>query len=134
MATVTVKTILDADINKVWNTITSLEEYTWRTDVSKIEVVEPNRKFIEYTKDGYQTEFVITNFKPVERYEFIMSNDNMEGSWIGKMKSIGNKTQVEFIENVKAKKIFLKPFVKSYLKKQQATYIKDLRKYLTEMK
>ena len=37
-------------------------------------------------------------------------------------------TEIDFTEQVTAKKFFIKPFVKSYLKKQQAKFISDLKK------
>ena len=54
----------------------------------------------------------------------------MKGHWTGVFTSNGNETVVEFSENVVAKKWFMKPFVKSYLKKQQARFINDLKKKL----
>lgn len=36
------------------------------------------------------------------------------------------KTEIDFTEDVTAKKVLMKPFVKAYLKKQQARYVKDL--------
>ena len=38
--------------------------------------------------------------------------------------------EIDFTENVSAKKFLLKPFVKTYLKKQQSTYVHDLGKAL----
>lgn len=38
--------------------------------------------------------------------------------------------KIEFTENVIAKKLIMKPFVRMYLKKQQAKYIQDLREAL----
>ena len=37
-------------------------------------------------------------------------------------------TEIDFTEQVTAKKIFMKPFIKSYLKKQQAQFVADLKK------
>lgn len=54
----------------------------------------------------------------------------MKGHWVGIFTSIGTKTQIDFTENVIAKKWFMKPFVKSYLKKQQTQFILDLKKIL----
>lgn len=59
-----------------------------------------------------------------------MENGNMKGHWVGIFTSIGTKTQIDFTENVIAKKWFMKPFVKSYLKKQQTQFILDLKKIL----
>lgn len=43
----------------------------------------------------------------------------------------GEQTEIEFTEDVIAKKIFMKPFVKAYLKKQQKLYVSDLEKILS---
>ena len=72
----------------------------------------------------------ITFFEPMKRYEFDMDNENMHGHWIGIFSNYNGETTIDFTEDVTAKKIFLKPFVKSYLKKQQSTYVADLKKAL----
>ena len=59
-----------------------------------------------------------------------MENDNMKGHWIGIFHSDGGRTEIAFTEEVTAKKVVMKPFVKAYLKKQQAQYVKDLKKAL----
>lgn len=116
------------DVEKIWDMVTSLKNYSWRSDISKIVVVEPGKRFEEHTKDGYITAFTITAFEKYQRYEFDMDNENMSGHWTGIFSVQGDTVRVEFIENVNAKKFFIKPFVKGYLKKQQLKYIADLRK------
>ena len=59
-----------------------------------------------------------------------MENNNMKGHWIGVFTSIGDKTEIDFTEQVIAKKFYMKPFVKSYLKKQQTQFIMDLKRIL----
>lgn len=125
-----IKESFKSDIVKVWNTMTSLDDYAWRSGLSKIEVIEDNKIFIEYTKDGYSTKFTITAFVPYERYEFDMENENMSGHWVGLLSESNGVVTVDFTENVEAKKLIMKPFVKLYLKKQQSLYIKDLKKAL----
>lgn len=129
MAVANTKETFQCNIHKTWDTITSLEEYTWRSDLGKIEVVDENH-FIEYTKDGYATSFTVTAKEPYKRWEFDMENDNMKGHWIGIFTQKGEETEIDFTENVTAKKVFMKPFVKAYLKRQQAQYVADLRKAL----
>ena len=41
-----------------------------------------------------------------------------------------SKTEIDFTENVIPKKWFMKPFVKTYLKKQQKQFVLDLKKAL----
>lgn len=38
MAVSNIKVAFQSDIQKVWRTVTSLENYTWRSDLSKIEI------------------------------------------------------------------------------------------------
>lgn len=128
MAISNVKATLQVDIERVWEIVTSLYYYSWRSDLSKIEILEYGKKFIEYTRSGYATTFTITTFEPMKRYEFDMENDNMSGHWIGVFSKIDGKTEISFTENIIPKKWIMKPFVGMYLKKQQDTYISDLRK------
>jgi hypothetical protein len=130
MAISNIKATINKNIKTVWDTVTSLKNYMWRSDLSKIEILEINKIFIEYTKNGYPTTFTITSVEPFRRYEFDMENEDMNGHWKGLFCSDDERTLINFTENVIAKKILMKPFVKIYLKRQQATYIHDLRKYL----
>ncbi|BCZ47886.1 polyketide cyclase [Clostridium gelidum] len=132
MAIANVKVTLKEDIKTVWEIVTSLDNYAWRSDLSKIEVLEVGKKFIEYTKEGYATTFTITTFEPMTQYAFDMDNNNMHGHWIGLFSKTDNKTEINFTENITPKKWIMKPFVGIYLKKQQTTYISDLRKALEE--
>lgn len=130
MAIANVKVTFDHEIKKVWKTVTSLDKYAWRSDLSKIEILN-DKQFVEYTKDGYATTFTITVTDQYKRWEFDMENDNIRGHWVGIFTSIGGQTEIEFTEDVTAKKFFMKPFVKAYLKKQQSQYISDLKKALS---
>jgi len=130
MAFANIKATFHCELEKVWNVVTSLEKYSWRSDISKIEVVEAGRKFVEYTKDGYATSFTITLFEPMKRYEFDIDNKNIHGHWIGLFSYDNQETTIEFTEDVYAKKLILKPFAHTYLKKQQAKYVADLKKAL----
>lgn len=129
MAISNVKAIFFSDIPRVWEVVTSPENYSWRSDLSKVEIINENQ-FIEYTKDGYPTTFTITKVNPYKRWEFDMENSNMKGHWTGIFTEKDGNTEIDFTEEVTAKKVIMKPFVKSYLKKQQELYISDLRKAL----
>ena len=54
----------------------------------------------------------------------------MKGHWTGIFIETDGQTEIDFTEEVTAKKFFMKPFVKSFLKKQQELYVSDLRKVL----
>lgn len=126
-----IKATFQTDIQKVWEIVTSLEEYSWRGDLNRIEILN-EKQFVEYTKEGYATAFTITAAEPYKRWEFDMENDNMKGHWTGIFIQKGEQTEVDFTEDVTAKKIIMKPFIKAYLKKQQARYLSDLEKALSQ--
>lgn len=129
MVTAQVKALFPCDVQKVWDIITSLENYSWRGDLSKIETLAEGQQFIEYTKEGYVTRFTITAYILYERYEFDLENENMKGHFCGVFSFGDGKTSIDFTECVMPKKWWLiKPLVKIYLKKRQAAYIADLRK------
>lgn len=127
MAISTIRAEFQCETEKVWNIVTSLDNYTWRSDIDKIVVTEPGKQFEEHTKDGYITKFTITVCEDCKRYEFDMENDNMAGHWTGIFSYQDGVTTIDFTEDVTAKKLLMKPFVKSYLKKQQSIYIRDLK-------
>ena len=130
MVMTNIKATFACDIKTVWKIITSLEDYAWRSDISKIEIVKPHQQFIEYTKYLYPTIFTITVFEPYQRYEFKMEKSRMIGYWTGLFNHKDGFTTINFTEDVTPKKTYMKPFVKGYLKKQQQTYIHDLKKVL----
>ena len=119
-----------SSIETVWNIVTDNTAFDWR--IVKIEVSDDGNRFTEFTKDGFETEFTIVLKKPYERYEFDMKNKNMDGHWIGLFSKDGSGTKIEFTEEVEVANPIMNLFVKSYLKKQQAAYITDLRKAMGE--
>ena len=133
MATSNIKALIPGELQKVWELVLDIENYAvWRSDLSKTEVIS-DKQFIEYTKDGYPTNFIVTLVKSYRRWEFDMENSNMTGHWTGIFTAKGDETEIDFTERVEAKKWLLKPFVKLYLKKQQAQFVADIRKVLGEM-
>ena len=107
MATSNIKASIPCDIHSVWKVVTEVENYTWRSDLSKTEVIS-DKRFIEYTKEGYPTTFTITITEPYKRWEFDMENSNMKGHWVGLFISKDNETEIDFTEYVTAKKFFMK--------------------------
>lgn len=131
MAVSNIKAIFQCDVQKVWNIITSLENYQWRSDLTRVEILD-EKKFVEYTKNDYPTTFTVICEIPYERWEFDMENGNMKGHWIGVFKEENGMTEIDFTEDVQSKKIIMKPFVKRFLKKQQELYVSDLKKALEQ--
>lgn len=132
MKKATITGLFNSDIQKIWDIVTDNHNYTWRSDLSKIEISGDELTFIEYTKSGFPTTFTITLKKPIERYEFDMRNQNIEGHWVGLFSQTSKGAQIEFTEEVTVKNPIMNLFAGFYLKKQQVTYINDLRKALGE--
>ena len=129
MAISKMKAIFPANVQKLWSIVTSLENHQWRSDLSRIEI-RNEKQFVEYTKEGFPTTFTITATETCKRWEFDMENSNMRGHWIGTFGETDGHTEIVFTEEVTAKKWFMKPFVRLFLKKQQNQYIADLKKAL----
>ena len=128
MATSNTKANIPCELHQVWDLVLDIENYAaWRSDLSKTEVIS-DKQFIEYTKDGYPTTFTVTLVEPYRRWEFDMENSNMKGHWIGIFTAKADETEIDFTECVEVKKLLMKPFVKSYLKKQQIQFVADIMK------
>ncbi len=128
MATSNIKALIPSELRQVWDFVLDIENYAaWRSDLSKTEVIS-DKQFIEYTKDGYPTTFTVTLVEPYRRWEFDMENSNMKGHWIGIFTAKADETEIDFTEFVETKKLLMKPFVKSYLKKQQIQFVADIMK------
>ena len=126
MPIVTASAAFDAPVDRVWGLVTGMDP-SWRSDLSSIEVVDDLR-FIEETTEGYRTSFTTTAHIENERWEFDLVNRHIEGHWTGLFKQEGTGTAVVFTENVRGRRLFVRPFVRRYLHRQQATYIDDLNR------
>lgn len=130
MAVSNIRAELSSDISAVWTVVTS-DDAAWRSDLREIKRLDENH-FVEIDNRGFETRFTITAFIPCSLYEFDLENDNISGHWTGKFSVSDGRTVIEFTEDITPKKAIMKPFVKGYLKKQQAAYLRDLKKALGE--
>mgnify|MGYP003376491871 CR=1 FL=1 len=55
-----INAMIDHDIQKVWDVVLAVDKYdSWRSDLSKTEIIN-DKRFVEYTKNGYATTFTVT--------------------------------------------------------------------------
>ena len=99
------------DCKTVWDIVTDNKNYRWRSDLSRIEVINETC-FDEYTKEGFVTRFRITEKEPYRIYRFAMENKNMCGNWIGLFEKRDGGTQITFTEEVQVKNPIMNLFVK----------------------
>lgn len=123
------KAVLPYNVKKVWDVVTDIGNYKWRSDIDKIEIIDKD-KFVEYTKNNYKTDFYVKEKIQYKCWKFEMENDNLSGQWVGLFIENEDKTIIEFTENIVRKKPVLKILLKLYLKKQQKLYLRDLKKEL----
>ena len=126
MATSNMKVTILCPIEIVWDTVTNLNDFSWRSDLKAVKIIDEHN-FIEIAKNGIETYFRITECIKYQSWIFEIDNKNIKGTWIGKFYSKGDKTILDFAENVVSKKIIFKPFISLYLKRQQRIYFKDLK-------
>ncbi len=118
------------DKEKLWNIITDNTKYAWRSDLSKIEIVD-DKHFIEYAKNNYPTYFTITKKEKLKEYKFDMKNTNIKGKWTGIFKELSNgNILLDFTEEIQTNSVIMKLIAKPYLKNQQKRYFKDLEQQL----
>lgn len=130
-----VTAVFNSDIQAVWNIVTNNEDYKWRSDIDRVEIINDGTGFIEHTSKGHATKFTITCKEEFHKYGFDMENKLFTGFWSGTFSvTETGGTKVVFQEN-----IFIKNFVVSFLsyfimdlKKMQNQYISDLRAKLGE--
>ena len=118
--------------NKLWNIITNNNNYSWRSDLSKIEIIDETH-FIEYDKNNFPTYFTITSKEYLKEYTFNIENTNIKGRWIGLFKDISKDTiELDFTEEVEVNNFIMKLLAKTYFKVNQNRYMKDLEKELNK--
>ena len=125
-----IKKEFNCDIEKLWNIITDNTNYTWRSDLSKIEIID-DKHFIEYAKNNYPTYFTIISKEKLKEYKFDIENTKINGKWIGIFKKLDNgNVLLDFTEEIETNNFVMKVLAKPYLKSQQKRYMKDLEKEL----
>lgn len=127
-----IKKEFNYDIERLWNIITDNTKYAWRSDLSRIEIVD-DKHFIEYAKNNFPTYFTITSKEYLKEYKFNIENANIKGKWIGILKKLDNgNVLLDFTEEIETNNFIMKLLAKPYLKNQQERYMKDLEKELNQ--
>ena len=129
MVTSTLQTTLPYTPEQVWQVVTDLTDTAWRSDIARVERTGPGA-FVEYTPAGVATRFTVTAQEPCRRWAFRLENSSLRGRWVGEFAPQGGGTRLRFTEEVQPKRWWMGPFVKGYLKGQQARYAGDLRRAL----
>ena len=98
-------------VEQLWQIVTDLTHTDWRSDLARVEVLD---------------DFAVTTCKPKQFWAFTMENGNMSGSWEGHFEAMKGGSWLTCVETVNGKRWWMRPFVPSYLKRQQKMYLDDL--------
>ena len=127
-----IKKEFNCDKNKLWNIITDNANFAWRSDLSKIEIID-NTHFVEYTKKNFPTYFTIISKEKLKVYKFELKNENLKGKWTGIFKERPNgNIELDFTEEIEVNSFIMKMLAKFYLKSQQKRYMRDLERELNK--
>lgn len=131
MSTYIIKAAIECDIARVWQVVTDVAHYEWRSDLSSVEVVD-SKVFIEFNDRNFATTFTTTELIPYKCWEFDLENNNLKGHWKGIFREQDGHTEIEFTEEIRGRNVFmnlcLNLFFSKTIKKQQERYIDDLKK------
>lgn len=120
----------NCDIEKLWRIVADNTNYTWRSDLSKIEITDDTH-FVEYTKNNFPTYFTITKKDYLKEYGFDLKNVNITGKWVGRFIKIDDKkTLLDFTEEIEVDSLLMKLLARPYIRSQQKRYFRDLEKEL----
>lgn len=132
MTSSNIKKEFNCSIEKLWSIITNNADYTWRSDLSKIEIID-DKHFVEYTKNNFPTYFTITAKREYEEYRFDIENANIKGRWAGLFRQLPDgRAELDFTEEIATNHPIMKLLAKPYLKSQQRKYMKDLDQKINE--
>lgn len=118
-----------APISEVWKLVTDIENYQWRSDISRVEVKDKNH-FIEYSKQGYKTFFYITDNEYLRLWACDFENETISGHFVADFKLDGALCMLSIHESINIKKLYALPFANIYAIKAQKKFFSDLKNKL----
>ncbi|MBR4164103.1 MAG: SRPBCC family protein [Solobacterium sp.] len=129
MAEATMKIMLPYPVETVWQVVTDVRNYGWRSDVMHAKVINENQ-FVEVDREGIRTVYTVVDYATKRRWELDLDNDNVHGRWIATFEADGLHTVFSIEEELMAKKVIMKPFLKANVSKKVTTYMEDLKRVL----
>ena len=118
-----------APVETVWNLVTDLDHWQWRSDLKGLTITGPDT-FTEHGRDGFSTRFTITCRKANALWEFTLENENLTGTWRGEFRAVEDGTRVTFTERIQPRKWWMRLFARRDLQSQQRRYFEDLQRTL----
>lgn len=126
--------VISADVQKVFEIVTNLDQQNWRSDVGELTILDStlgSEVWVETPKQGPKIKFRTKVKNAPELFVIeIIDNEGFGGMWTGKFSAIeAGRTKIEFTEQVSMNGFM--PKLMSYLffdiKKNVQRYIADLK-------
>lgn len=124
---------IHADIQTVWDAVTGYGDVSWRSDMVKAEVVEPDH-VIAYSPKGVATHLYITEMRPCRLYEFKMKNKMYSGLWTGRFFELPDgQTLLRLLEEIHVRHFFRRLLwaMGDVAARRQLRFAIDLKAYVT---
>jgi len=126
--------VLDYNVRKIWNIVVNNEDYSWRSGIKTLEVIEDGR-WKEFYDENNFTVFTLRDKIEYTLYSFDMENRNFWGTWTGKFVEINeSQTRLIFTETISMKNKIMNVLARLFwnLEAMQEQYFNDLAKKLNE--
>lgn len=133
--TKTKKTVLNAPIEKVYNTVTNNRDWKYRTSLDDLKIIETNGDFEiwEEISRGITIQFKTTEKRPFTFYSFEMDSKIFQGNFFAEFETFENdKTCFTATETIEYKNLLLRVigYILMDLEKLMEIYQNELRNEL----
>ena len=127
MPKITARAELPCPVERVWQVVTDLEQWEWRSDLGRLLAAPDGRTFVEYDWDDRPAYCRITAFAPCYWYALDVVSEETVGRWEAFFTRKGRGTKLELSIEVRGKNVVADLRVLAELRRRQRKYIEDLR-------
>lgn len=117
----------------VWNGITNFQDYSWRSDLSDVEVGE--NFYVELHNSGNRTTYTVSEVREGEYYQLTIEHEQFTGTRSYTFSALSEaETEVRIVDRIELKDTIteLFSFLSMNLKMGQKLFIRDLNRKLGE--
>lgn len=116
-------------VQLVWDVATDLEHTAWRSDLKRLEVLEPGC-YIETTKDGVVNRMTVMASEPCRRYAVQVEGKATYGTRELTFEGDERETVITIRDELMGRTLFLSLMEGMYVKEFQKRYLRDLNNEL----
>lgn len=118
-----------SEVAAVFKVITNLKDWSWRSDLTRVEQIGDNR-FIEYDRKQRETKIFVTDLRENIQFDYDVENNSYRGHWSGQFAPLPDGGCRMYLNFDFEPQSILGKFVR--VDKFEERYIEDLKKELNE--